>query len=433
MSELKFSSKTATILSLIGVAVGLGNMWRFPYMMGQYGGSAFLFIFLIFIFVFGIPALTAELSLGRATGRGPVGALTQAFGAKLGKPIALFMVFTIFIANSYYLVVIANVVYSAYHGAVFGFLNEEHPISAGLGHHTIQFGIALFIICCCMLVVYKGVQNGIERVSVTMVPFFGLVMIYLIYHTLNLPGALDYMMAFMKPDFSALNARNIFAAMGQAFFTLSLGGTLMVIYGNYVKDKESIPAMAISTGLGDLSAALLASLFIVPAVLVYGLDLEEGPMLLFSTLPSLFGQMPGGTMLGTLFLVSLSFMAFLSSVATIQLFIMTMVDNTKISFKKSIIIVGTVQAVAVSYCAFNPEIIGTLDLIFGSGMQVLGSCIAIIAVTIGLGKVVTMKQIFGDEKRGFHITYYNWLKFGVPTALIATLLLYVYDTFNVGI
>ncbi|MBL4754863.1 MAG: sodium-dependent transporter [Flavobacteriales bacterium] len=426
MSKAKFSSKTATILSLIGVAVGLGNMWRFPYMMGQYGGSAFLIIFLIFIFVFGIPALTAELALGRSTGNGPVGALTKAFGIRFGKTFAYFIVLTIFVANSYYLVVIANVIYSAYHGAVIGFGNESNPLNDGLGQHSVQAGIALLIICACLLVVYRGVQKGIERVSTIMVPFFGMVMLYLIYHTLNLPGAIDHLLAFLRPDFSALSARNIFAAMGQAFFTLSLGGTLMVIYGNYVDEKESIPTMAITTGLGDLASALLASLFIVPAVLVYGLNMEEGYTLLFSTLPSLFGQMPGGIMLGTLFLVSLSFMAFLSSVAAIQLFIRTLADNTKVPFNRALGMVGIAQGLLASYCAFNPEIIGTLDLIFGSGMQVLGSCVAIIALTVGMGKVVTLQQIFGDKSKKFHISYYHWLRWGVPTALIATLLLYVY-------
>jgi len=426
MNKLKFSSKTAAILSLMGVAVGLGNMWRFPYMMGQYGGSAFLFIFLIFVFLFGIPALTGEFALGRSTGKGPVGAFTKAFGSKFGKPFAYFMVVTILIANSYYLIIIANVVYSAYHGVFIGFDSNSNQLSEALSNNSLQFIIAFFVLCACLFVVYKGVKKGIERVSTIMVPFFGVVMIYLIYHTLNLPGAVDHLWSFLKPDFSLLTARNVFAAMGQAFFTLSLGGTLLVIYGNYIDEKESIPVLAITTGLGDLSAALLASLFIIPAVLVYGLNMEEGYTLLFSTLPSLFGQMPGGRVLGTLFLISMSFVAFLSSVAAIQLFIMTLVDNTNVSFKRSIIIVGIVQTLLVSYCAFNPEVIGTLDLFFGSGMQVLGSCVAMIAITVGLGKVVTLKQIFGDRNRRFYISYYLWLKWGVPVALITTLLLYIY-------
>ncbi|PCH88812.1 MAG: hypothetical protein COB88_03145 [Flavobacteriales bacterium] len=427
MSKITFSSKTATILSMIGVAVGLGNMWRFPYMMGQYGGSAFLVIFLIFIFLFGIPALTAEFSLGRSTGNGPVGAFSKALGPKFGKYFAYFIIGTLLITNSYYLIIIGNVVYSGYHGVFIGFDNNTNQLGEALNNHLLQFGVAVGVLCTCLFVVYKGVRNGIERVSTIMVPFFGLVMVYLIYNTLSLPGAMGHLWSFLKPDFSLLNARNIFAAMGQAFFTLSLGGTLLVIYGNYIDDKQSIPFLAISTGLGDLSAALMGSLFIIPAVLVYGLNMEEGYTLLFSTLPSLFGQMSGGRILGSLFLISLSFMAFLSSLAAIQLFITTLTGNTKSTLKQAFIIVGLVQTLLISYCAFNPEVIGTLDLIFGSGMQVLGSCVAIIALTAGLGKVVTLQQIFGDERKRFHISYYHWLRWGVPTALILTLMLYVYD------
>ena len=153
MSKLKFSSRSAAILSLIGVAVGLGNVWRFPYMMGQYGGSAFLFIFLIFVFLFGIPALTGEFALGRSTGKGPVGAFTRAFGAKCGKPFAYFIVITILNANSYYLIIIANVAYSMYHGAFIGFDSNSDQLSDGLSHHFLQFIIAFFILSACLFVV----------------------------------------------------------------------------------------------------------------------------------------------------------------------------------------------------------------------------------------------------------------------------------------
>ncbi len=430
MSKLTFSSKTASLLTIIGVAVGLGNVWRFPYMMGQYGGSAFLFIYLIFIFLFGIPALTGEFALGRHTRSGPVGAFTAAFGAKFGKPFAYFIATTIFIANSYYLVVIANIAYLAFHSGFYGFETPLPDVSAGLDNHILQYLIALTLLTSCLGVIYQGLRKGIERISTAIVPFFGLVMIYLLYHVLNLPGATSYLLEFLQPDFAALTPKYVFAAMGQAFFTLSLGGTLMIAYGSYIKEETSLPALAVSTGLGDLAAALLAALFIVPTILVYQLDMEQGPTLLFSTLPHVFGQMPNGRMLGTLFLVALLLISFLSSLAVLQLYVRMFFDNTRLSFLQSLILVGVAEAILIIPSAFNPSIISIMDLIFGSGMQMLGSCLAIIAICWGLGKGIALKQIFPGKQERFQQVYFQWLKWIVPAALIATLILYIYDSIS---
>ncbi|MBN4081519.1 sodium-dependent transporter [bacterium AH-315-C07] len=427
MSNITFSSKTASILTIIGVAVGLGNVWRFPYMMGQYGGSAFLFIYLIFIFLFGIPALTGEFALGRYTRGGPVGAFIMAFGHFFGKPFAWFIVTTIFIANSYYLLVIGNITYLVYHSGFHGFESSLDKMNSGLNDRLLQYFIALALLIACLGVIYRGLRKGIEMVSKAIIPFFGLVMIYLIAHSLSLPGASQHLLEFLQPDFAALTPRNIFAAMGQAFFTLSLGGTLLITYGSFIQKDASLTTLAVYTGLGDLSAALLAALFIVPTILVYQLDMQEGYTLLFTTLPHVFGQMPSGRILGTLFMVALLLVAFLSSLAVIQLCTKTLSDNTKFSFVQALILVGIAEAILMIPSAFNPDIIGTLDLIFGSGMQVLGSCIALIALCWGLGKGVAMTQIFQNKPDKFHQFYFTWLKWIVPTGLIFTLLLYIYD------
>ena len=423
MNKSIFSSKTASILTIIGVAVGLGNVWRFPYMMGQYGGSAFLFIYLLFIFLFGIPALTGEFALGRYTRSGPVGAFTKAFGPFFGKPFAWFIATTVFIANSYYLLIIANIAYLTYHSVFYGFEAPFDKMNNGLNDHTLQYLIAVSLLLACLFVVYKGLRKGIERVSKAIVPFFGLAMIYLIFHSLSLPGAKQHLLEFLKPDFAALTPRNIFAAMGQAIFTLSLGGTFLIAYGSYIKEKASLTTLAISTGLGDTAAALLAALFIVPTILVYQLDMQEGHTLLFSTLPHVFSQMPGGRMVGTLFLLALVLVAFLSSLAVLQLYTRTLFDNTGISFKQSLILVGLAEAILIIPSAFNPSIIGTMDLIFGSGMQMLGSCVAMLALCWGLGKGIALTQIFQTEQNRFQQLYFYWLKWVIPTVLILTLLL----------
>jgi NSS family neurotransmitter:Na+ symporter len=255
-------------------------------------------------------------------------------------------------------------------------------------------------------------------------------MIYLVFHTLTLPSSGEYLISFLKPDLSKLTPKNIFAGMGQAFFSLSLGGTMLVIYGSYVKKKENIPKLAIFTGIGDLSAALLASLFIVPTVLLYGLNLEEGYTLLFSTIPIVFQKLPMGRILGTFFLLSLFFIAFLSTVAALQLLSGTLANNTRLGKKKSIIIVGIADLFLMIPCAFFPQIIPKLDLIAGSGMQVFGSAIAMIALTRGFGKIKVVKQIFRNDKGKFKSVYFFWLKWIIPLALFLTLILYIYGSLD---
>lgn len=429
MEKAKFSSRIGAMLSLVGVAVGLGNVWRFPYMMGQYGGSAFLFLYVFFVLLLGIPALIGELSLGRRSGGGSVNAFSQTLGKGIGKKFAYFITTTIFIANAYYLVVLANVIFSIWTGLQ-GNFDQPNVIQQGLQNGVIQLSLAILVLLCEVWVISRGLRKGIEALSKLMVPFFGLVIIYLIFHVLTLPGALEHVKTFLKPDFSALTPKNIFASMGQAFFTLSLGGTILVTYGGYIKEGVSIPKMAVTTAFGDLSAALLASLFIFPAVLVYGLNISQGYTLIFTTLPHVFSLMPGGQVLGIFFLTALLFVAFLSSLAVMELYFRMVHEQTGYSEKKALGITALAQGLLMVPCALFPEIIGTLDLIFGSGMQMLGSCVAMLAITYGLGRTKFMKAVFEGRHSPIGAKLYVWMKWVIPTALIFVLLMYVYDNLS---
>lgn len=427
MSNPTFSSRITAALSIIGVAIGLGNVWRFPYMMGKFGGSAFLFIYILFVFIFAIPALMGELSLGRHTRKGPVGAFSDSLHPVFGKFVAYLISTALLVANAYYIVVIANIIYLTFFSGVYGFDNESYRLSESLNNNLLQFIIAASVLFLVLLVVMQGLKKGVERISKIFVPFFGLVMLYLLFHVLKLPGAIDKLLVFLNPDFSLLTNKNIFAAMGQAFFSLTLGGTILVVYGSYLKKKESIPKVAVLSGLGDLSASILVSLILVPAILIYGLNIQEGHTLLFSTLPVLFEQMPGGRFIGTFFLFSLSLIAFLSSVAAIQYLSSSLYKNTKLNFRKSILIIGVLDFILILPCAFYGNIIPVLDLVFGSGMQVLGSCMAIITLCWFIGRRITKHQIFGQSKTKFQGILFIWLKWVIPAALILTLCLYIID------
>jgi len=423
-----FSTRIAATLTMIGVAVGLGNVWRFPYMMGQHGGSAFLVVYIVCVLAFAIPAVTAEWSLGRYARHGPIGAMERAFGP-IGRWIGYLLVFTVFVANSYYVVIVGNVAFSAFFAVSSGFTTATIPFyEADLGNGGLQAAVSLLVLIAALWVIHRGVGNGIERVSKLFVPLFGVMIITLIFMALQLPGATSALGEFLRPDFSELSPTSLFAALGQAFFSLSLGGTFHLVYGSYLKGNTDIPRTAIAASFGDAGAALLAALFIVPTVLALGLNMQAGPMLIFETLPRMFSAIPAGRFIGAAFLIGLWMMAFLSSVAALQVVVAALTDSFRLSLTKAVLVVGALEAIMMLPSALKPDIIGTLDLIFGSGMQMLGSGLAIVALMWGCDKAVAATQIFGGRTDGIRQLYLGWLKWVVPTVLGAMLLVYVADS-----
>lgn len=413
---------------MVGVAVGLGNVWRFPYMMGEYGGSAFLVIYLVFVGLVAIPALTAEWALGRETRKGPIGALASVWGTRWGKIIGGTIVFTMVVSTSYYLVVIGNIAFAAAFSIVEGFSDDTlDDFGVLFGNGWLQYAFALGVLSAAMYVLHRGINRGIEAVSRLFVPAFTLVILYLVVNALFLPGALEKFAAFLKPDFSVLRAEHIFAALGQAFFSLGLAGTIMVIYGSYMKAEENIPRLAAFTALGDVGAALLASLFIVPTILVFGLDLSQGPTLVFSTLPNLFSIMPGGRILGSGFLLVLALIAFLSVIGALEAIVgsISEVLDIKSSRTKVIVTFLFIEGLVMLPSALDPGIVGTLDLIFGSGMQMLGSLIAIVTAAWGLNLARMKFQLFEGRSAGWHGMYIFSIKWIVPGVMLAVLIGYI--------
>ncbi|HYW75394.1 MAG TPA: sodium-dependent transporter [Gammaproteobacteria bacterium] len=426
-----FSSRTATVLSLIGVAVGLGNVWRFPYMMGRYGGSAFLFVYLAFTALFAIPALTGEIALGRATRKGPVGALSDAFGARAGLPIGLLLLVTILVADSYYVVVIANVAYSFWVGVTHGFSpTAQSDLQAGLADGTLQYVIAIGILIISLYVIYSGLKKGIERISTIFVPFFWLSTVALIVGALSLPGAFAKVEAFLRPDFSAMRPVDFFAAMGQSIYSLGLGGTFMVVYGGYIARDTSIAKTAIGTAAGNAGASLLSALFIVPTALVFGMNMTQGPRLIFETLPHLFHRLPFGGVLGAAFLGGLIMVAFLSNAAALEVLYAGAEDlpGKQVSGGRRLAVIGVILAVLIAPSAFHPSLIAYLDLIFGSGMQALGCAFAVIGLAWGLGRSDTLRELFGAGAGRWQGAYYQWLRWAVPGVLLLALAGYVYQS-----
>ncbi len=421
-----YSSSAGTILTMIGVAVGLGNVWRFPYMMGNYGGSAFVLIYLVFTICLAFPALLTEMYLGKNSPSGTIGAYEFLYGSTLGRAAGYLFTSVITIAGSYYAVIVANVIHSAYFSITTGFSEAQNAsYQTQLGNGYLQYGITVLLIGTALFVSYKGLKNGIEKISKVIMPFFCLAIIYMIIHAWQLPGAPEKVKAFLTPNFSAITSTEVFAALGQAFYSVGLGGTFVVVYSSYIADSKTIPRIAILTCLGDLGASLLVSFFLVPTILVLGMEMNAGPALIFNTFPELFATLPNGRVIGSLFLVVLSLVAFLSLVGAFQVPISSL-SRTDIPVNQLIIGMGFLQSILAFPSALYPQIIGTLDLIFGSGMQVFGSMLAVIGMWWGIKKAHFQELILPQPVTTWGRGFLFWLRWIVPGTLLAVLIGYVY-------
>jgi NSS family neurotransmitter:Na+ symporter len=216
--------------------------------------------------------------------------------------------------------------------------------------------------------------------------------------------------------------------MGQAFYSVGLGGSIMLVYGSYINDEADLPRDALLTVTADAGAALLASLFIVPAILVFGLDMGSGPGLIFNTMPQLFAQMPGGRLVGSLFLLILTLVAFLSAIAAIEVFVSGL-SGRRYWWTRGRLVVITFVLLALMMIpsALHPPFIGWADMIFGSGMLVTGGLIAIVALTRGLGRSITLQQILPRQTGRFVEISFFWLRWAIPAALIVVLGVYIFS------
>ena len=413
---------------MIGISVGLGNVWRFPYMMGEYGGSAFLFVYLIFTIFFAVPAVMAEWSLGRSTRQGPVGAFTAMFGKRSGLIIGCLLLLTVLVAESYYIYVISNIGYSTFFSTLNGFDTSTIQVYNNyLNDPSLQYVICALLLALSYIIITKGLKRGIESVSKLFVPFFLIVMLFLIGFALSLEGTYNNLIAFLTPNFSELRATQIFAALGQSFFSLGLGGTFLVVFGSYLRTDENLVTSSIFVAFGDVGAAIMAGLFIVPTVLALHLDMSQGPGLLFATLPELFQRLPYGQIIGSLFLLALFAVTFISSLAAIEVLIAGIGDSFAKNLSRKRLALYIIMAISVILIpiTIKPSIIGTLDLIFGSGMQVLGSLLALLAVAWGQKRAKMLKSIFGEINKKWHILYYYWIKYCLPAVLLSVFIGYI--------
>ena len=310
-----FSSSIGFVIACVGSAVGLGNIWLFPYRLGQYGGAAFLIPYLLFVFLFGWVGLSAEFGIGRLAGTGTIGAYERCFQERdprlkrVGSVVSwLPLMGSLGIAIGY--AVILGWVLNSLAGALSGTLMTAEPtafFTAAASHFGNPLWHTVVIAMVCLVLMF-GVTSGIEKVSRILMPLFYVLFIILAIWVATLPGAGEGYRFLLVPDWSKLLEPYTWVmAMGQAFFSLSITGSGMIVYGAYLDKKEDIPKASLRTAIFDTMAALLSALAIMPAVFAYGLDVKSGPPLMFITLPTVFQQMPMGRLFAAFFFLSVLF------------------------------------------------------------------------------------------------------------------------------
>ncbi len=343
----QWGSKLGFILAAAGSAIGLGNIWKFPYITGQYGGAAFILIYLICTAVIGLPVLIAEVLIGRTAHADPVGAFKKlSEGSKFWKSVGGMGVLAGFIILSYYAVVAGwalGYIYQALSGVFYQFSKPEvagQYFNGLISDITWNVGYFVLFMALTMFVVFAGVKNGIERGSKIMMPVLFLLLIILVFRGVTLEGASAGIKYFLHPDWSHVTGEAILAAMGQSFFTLSLGMGAMLTYGSYMSNKDNIPTAAVSIVSLDTLIALLAGLAIFTGVFATGLSPKAGPGLIFHTLPVVFTKMPGGYIFSILFFILLTIAALTSSISLLEVITAYFVDEKGWTRHKAVLVFG---------------------------------------------------------------------------------------------
>lgn len=354
-----FKSTVGFVLACVGSAVGMGNIWMFPYRLGQYGGAAFLIPYLIFIALFGLVGLSAEFALGRIAKTGTLGAYAYCWKNKFGKYIGwLPLLGSLGIAIGY------SVILGWVFRSIQGVLTNElltNDIPAFFTNMTQSFSnvpchfLVLFITC---LLLFTSATNAIEKVNKVLMPAFFILFIILAIRVSLFNGAIEgYKFLFVPKWEYLLNKETWIMAMGQAFFSLSITGSGMIVYGAYLKDNVDIPKASIQTAVFDTIAAMLAALAIMPAVFSFGIDPVSGPSLMFLTLPEVFKQMPLGNFFALFFFISVAFAGITSLINMLEAVCESWQNRFHISRKKAVLLCGIITFI-ISVCIENGDIVG---------------------------------------------------------------------------
>nr|WP_288696010.1 sodium-dependent transporter [uncultured Dorea sp.] len=409
-----FSGKIGFVLSAAGASVGLGNIWRFPYLAAKYGGGIFLLIYILLALTFGYTMIVAESALGRMTRKSPVGAF-KAFGKKAG-----------WLSFGGWINAIIPVLIVPYYSVIGGWVikylieyvkgNGTKLAADGYFSEFISNGASTeicFVIFCLftLSIIYAGVRNGIERVSKFMMPILVVLSVIIAIYSVTRPGAIEGVKYFLVPNLKNFSWMTVVAAMGQMFYSLSIAMGILITFGSYMKKDSSIEDSTRNVEVFDTAIAIMAGLMIIPAVFAFsGGDpdtLQAGPALMFITIPKVFANMGFGTVVGILFFLLVLFAAVTSSIALTESAVSTFEDEIGWSRRKSTVVIGIIMIAlgTLSCLGYGPlafvKIIGMqfldfFDFLTNSVMMP----IAAMMISIFVSKVVGIDRIEEEIRQG---------------------------------
>ncbi|MFS0784377.1 sodium-dependent transporter [Bacillus sp. 1P06AnD] len=435
----QWSSKIGFILAAAGSAIGIGAIWKLPYVTGVSGGGAFFLLFILFSLFIGFPLLLAEFIIGKSTQSEAITAYRKIAPNTAWPWIGKLGVFTCFLLLSFYSVIGGWIIIYFVKG-LFGGVIEDGANYGNLFNETISNPLLAIVaqgvfLGLTVLVVAKGIQNGIEKASKILMPALFILFVVLIVRSLTLDGAIEGVKFFLAPDFSHISSENILFAMGQSFFSLSVGVSVMVTYSSYLPRKSNLIQPAISIVSMNLVIALLAGLAIFPAVFSLGLEPAEGPGLLFVVLPSVFDQIMFGEFFLICFLALFLFATLTSAFSMLEIIVASVVKNKEDKRKKYSLLIGILIFVvgvpsALSYSLlddvtiFSKSIFDSADYLVSNILMPLGALLISIFVPLRIKKKVLETELLAQSKLGsaaFH-TWYVILRYIIPIVIVVVFL-----------
>ncbi len=342
----QWGSRAGFILAAAGSAIGLGNIWRFPYLAGENGGAAFIFVYIFCVLLIGIPVLIAEVLIGRSVHKNPVGSFKSLHPSPFWDFVGGIGVIAGFVILSFYTVVAGWTLAYIYEAITGNLLQYSLPdiaqshFSDLLASPYWNVGLLTLFMLLTMAIVYFGVQKGIERGSKIMMPMLFILLLILMIRGLTLDGASKGLEYLFNPNWSKINTGVVLAALGQAFFSLSLGMGAMLTYGSYMSKKDNLPIASIWIATLDTLVAIIAGISIFTVVFATGQNPDVGPSLIFRTLPVVFTKIPGGFYFSILFFIALTLAALTSTVSLLEVVTAYFVDEKGWSRRKAVVVFG---------------------------------------------------------------------------------------------
>jgi len=436
----QWTSRFAFLMAAIGSAVGLGNLWRFPFQTGENGGAAFVIIYLVCVALVGFPVLMSELSIGRHQGLSAVGS-TRQLAVDSGKSSNWSVIgwvgvlASITILTTYSVIAGQVLAYSTmsflgeFTGQAGSDAAEVTTLYAGSAHAVIWH--TLFMIATVGIVA-AGLKGGIERVVTILMPMFFVMLVGLSIYALSAGAAKEALAYLFSPDFSAVTPLMVLAAMGQAFFSLGVGGAIMITYGSFLPKEENIGNSASIIAASDTLVAVVAGLMIFPIIFAYGLDPAAGAGLIFDALPTVFSGMPAGAFIGGLFFFLAFIAALTSSISILMVASAVGVDQFGLSRKAAAAIVGAIVWVAGIAAISVSGLSGWLDFFSGSVLLTTGGLLVAVFAGWVVPRKIMRTELSNTNDRLFGFWYFT-CRYIAPFAVGITLLLGIDSKFNFGI